>query len=101
MGSSHRMFQTYPCALEGCDKRGTTGITRGGGKGPPIGYTGGLYCSQEHIDLAEAQLKAEAERERQAYQALRWRLDGRSPLLLMPKRKVRAALSWLARSSGW
>ena len=101
MGSSFLTFQPYPCGVDGCDRQGTTGITVGGGKGPPSGYTGGFYCSQEHIDLAEAQLKAQAERERQAYGALRDRLDGRLPVLFMPKRKVRSALSWLARSSSW
>lgn len=101
MGSSASTFQPYPCGIDGCDRPGTTGITLGGGKGPPPGYAGGFYCSQGHIDLAEVQLKAQAERERQAYQALRDRLDGRLPVLLMPKRKARAALSWLARSSCW
>ena len=101
MGSSHMFQTTYTCGIEGCDRRGTTGITIGGGKGPPTGYTGGFYCSREHIDLAEAQMKSLAERERQAYAALRDRLDGRIPVLFMSKRKVRAALSWLARSSRW
>ena len=101
MGSSHRLFQPAPCGIDGCDQRGVTGITLGGGKGPPPGYAGGFYCSQEHIDQAEAQLKALAERERQAYEVLRDRLDGRLPVLLMSKRRARAALSWLARSSRW
>lgn len=101
MGSSQTFWPTYACGIEGCDRRGTTGITLGGGKGPPPGYAGGFYCSREHIDLAEAQMKALAEQERQAYQALRDRLDGRGPVLFMSKRKARAALSWLARSSRW
>lgn len=101
MGSTGT-FRSSSCGIDGCDQRGYTGITVGNGKGPPLGYMGGFYCSQEHIDLAEAQLKAQAERERQAYDALRNRLDGRAPVLFMSKRKARAALSWLARtSSGW
>lgn len=100
MGSS-QMFYQWPCSIDGCDRRGTRGIPSGGGMGPPIGYAGGFYCSQEHIDQAEEQLKAQAERERQAYDALRDRLDGRGPMLLMSKRKARAALSWLGRSSRW
>lgn len=99
MGSSQQIFHTYPCGIEGCDARGVRGIASGGGKGPPPGYGGGFYCSQDHADLAEAQLEAQAEREFQAYQDLRWRLDGRLPVLFMSKRKVRAGLSWLARST--
>ena len=100
MGSG-RTWQPPPCGINGCDKRGTRGITVGGGKGPPIGYTGGFYCSQDHVDQAEAQLKALADHDRAAYDALRDRLDGRLPVLFMSKRRTRAALSWLARSSSW
>lgn len=102
MGSSQQTFRQSSCGIDGCDQRGYRGITIGNGKGPPRGYTGGFYCSQEHIDLAEEQLKALAEREREAYDALRDRLDGRFPVLFMSKRKVRAALRWLHHSSsGW
>jgi hypothetical protein len=99
MGSS-QTFRSYPCSIDGCDRRGVRGIASGGGKGPPIGYMGGFYCSQEHADQAEAQLKDQAEEEREAYDSLRDRLDGRGPVLFVSKRKARAALSWLARSSG-
>lgn len=102
MGSSSQMWQPAQCALDGCDQDGTYGIPSGGGKGPPPGYSGGFYCSKEHVALAEAQLKAQAQQERKAYQALRDRIDGRLPVLLISKRKARAGLSWLARSSsGW